>query len=96
MTSGAPHYFFKRILGSSDDSLLPDEQRFLQSRVKLYLKVLFWFFVFFLGIGLTKAFILVPRLKPEWLLATQKGNVVMVVLLAALGGGWLYLRRELP
>ncbi len=94
MSRSTPHSLLKRILGSSDDSLLPDAQRFLQSRVKLYLKILFWFFVFFLVLGMTKAFILVPRLKPEWLLATQQGNIIIVVLLAALGGGWFYLRGE--
>ncbi len=94
MSSESPHSLLIRILGSGDDSLLPDAQRFLQARVKLYLKILFYFFLFFLGIGLTKAYVLVPRLKPEWLDATQQGNLIMVGLLGALGAGWVYLKRE--
>ena len=67
MSFATPRSLLELVFGSGDESLLPDAQRFLQARVKLYLKVLFYFFVFFLGIGLTKAYLLVPRLKPEWL-----------------------------
>ena len=93
MSSQPLHSLLKPILGSGDDSLLPDAQRFLQVRVKLYLKILFFFFVFFLVVGLTKAYLLVPRLKPEWLDATQQGNFIMLGLLVALGAGWGYLRQ---
>jgi serine/threonine-protein kinase len=79
---------------TGDISVLADLHAFLYERVKLFIRILFFYFAVFSVFGIVKAYYLVPRFEPDFVQETVIGNLIMGVLTVATGAGWLYLRRQ--
>ena len=72
-----------------------DAHRFLQQRVTLHLKTLFFFFGAFAFMGAVKVAFLFAGGKSDWAHIAGASNLVMLGITGTLGVGWLYLRRGL-
>jgi serine/threonine-protein kinase len=85
-----------RILGSPGGvSELADAHRFLQQRVTLYVKTLFFFSGSFAILGAIKVLVLASSGRSDWARIAGAGNLMIVGLTVTLAGGWLYVRRDL-
>jgi len=85
-----------RLLGSpSGAAAIADTHVFLQKRVTLFAKILFFFFAAFLVFGCLKTLVLYLGGAPEW----GGSSLLSVWLIAAftlgIGSDWWYLRRRL-
>ncbi len=95
-TSSERHHILARIFGTDEGfSGMPDAHLFLHERVRLFVKILFFFFSYVLLVGLLKAFVFMPKVRPEWVTSINVGNLITLGIAVSFGILWIYLRGGL-
>ncbi len=85
--------FLARLLWSpTGAAAFADEHAFLQRRVALYVKILFFFFAVFVAFGMAKAAVLQATGEGDWARAAFRGSLILLAVTIGLGLDWLYLR----
>ena len=85
--------FLARLLWSPTGAAeFADEHAFLQRRVTLYVRILFWFFAAFTLLGFAKAAALHVAGEEAWARAAAEAFVYVLAITVLLGLDWLYLR----
>ncbi len=91
-----PKLFIAQLLGSpTGGAAFADAHAFLQQRVTLYIRVLFFFFAAFVVFGLAKTVFLTSSGREDWARTALEGNLILLGLTVALAFEWLYLRGGL-